>query len=104
MRNTPFLIGVWLSPMRKSRFLIWGKASLVREAGYPANSGNRKPDGFGRRVRREGTPQLRKSRASNSVKAAVPVWQVRGGISHPASGTGQTDVPLQDARRSLRGS
>ena len=104
MRNTPFLIGVWLSPMRKSRFLIWGKASLFREAGYPANSGNRKPDGFGRRVRRDGTPQLRKSRASNSVKAAVPVWQVRGGISHPASGTGQTDVPLQDARRSLRGS
>ena len=104
MRNTPFLIGVWLSPMRKSRILIWGKASLFREAGYPANSGNRKPDGFGRRVRRDGTPQLRKSRASNSVKAAVPVWHVRGGISHPASGTGQTDVPLQDARRSLRGS
>ena len=131
MRNTPSLIRVWLPliwngpfliwsafpdeewliphwvclpPMRKSRFLIWGKASPFRDPGYPANSGNRKPDGFGRRVRRDGIPQLRKSRASNSVKAAVSVWQVRGGISHPASGTGQTDVPLQDARRSLRGS
>jgi len=70
MRNGSFLIRVCLPPMRKSRFLIWGKASLFREAGYPANSGNRKPDGFGRRVRRDGIPQLRKSRASNSVKAA----------------------------------
>ena len=47
-RNGSSLIRVCLPPMRKSRFLIWGKASLFREAGYPANSGNRKPDGFGR--------------------------------------------------------
>jgi len=32
--------------MRKSRFLIGGKASLFREAGYLANSGNRSGTGL----------------------------------------------------------
>ena len=73
MRNGSSLIRVCLPPMRKSRFLILGEGFPIQ--GSWLSGELRKPQA-GRvwsPVRRDGIPQLRKSRASNSVKAAVPV-------------------------------
>jgi len=160
MRNSPFLIRVrplliwdsplliWgaLSPMRSSPFLIRVELSLILEWPIP-HLGRLSPDeeypipDWGLAFPNEEKPishlgkgfpiqgswlsgELRKPQAGRVWspgatrwnpaveevsriqlgQGCVPVWQVRGGISHPASGTGQTDVPLQDARRSLRGS
>ncbi len=99
MRNTPFLIRVWLPLIWNGQFLIWSALSLMRNGSFlirvclPPMSKSRfliLGEGFpysGKPpIRRTletasrtglvagfdgGIPQLRKSRASNSVKAAV---------------------------------
>ena len=85
MRNGSSLIRVCLPPMRKSRFLILGEGFPIQ--GSWLSGELRKPQA-GRvwsPVRRDGIPQLRKSRASNSVKAAVPVKRCHWNSHHSIS-------------------